>query len=213
MQADIDDKFPTPLHFATYVLESRNGDVITADVLREFAGNRDRVINLDEKGDLAAGTLPSQQYLFTYFDNDYGLNITGIRSILEPIEASLSMAGINLNDATDHDVKMAVGRIVTNPDTRSFIDMLSTQATFENRKIDGVDVEWWSSPATIFNLMADNEKLGGAGLEIGLGGGPDVVNKEHLNRRVASVMKGESETYEMWGVAIDPNLELSLIHI
>ena len=207
MQADIDDKFPTPLHFATYVLESRNGDVITADVLREFAGNRDRVINLDEKGDLAAGTLPSQQYLFTYFDNDYGLNITGIRSILEPIEASLAMAGINLNDATDHDVKMAVGRIVTNPDTRSFIDMLSTQATFENRKIDGVDVEWWSSPATIFNLMADNEKLGGAGLEIGLGGGPDVVNKEHLNRRVASVMKGESETYEMWGVAIDPNLE------
>ena len=32
MQADIDHIFPTPLHFATYVLESKNGDVITADV-------------------------------------------------------------------------------------------------------------------------------------------------------------------------------------
>ena len=209
MQADIDDKFPTPLHFASYVLEPKNGDVITADVLREFAGNRDLVINLDKKGELAAGTLDKQQYLFTYFNNDYGLDITGIRSILEPIEASLAMAGTNLDDSTDHDIKMAVARIVANPDTRSFIDMLSTNATFETKKVDGVDVEWWSSPATIFNLMADNEKLGGAGLEIGLGGGPDVINKEHLNRRVASVMKGDSKTYEMWGVAIDPNLESS----
>ena len=207
MQADIDHKFPTPLHFATYVLESKNGDVITADVLREFARNRDRVIDLDKRGELASGTLTNQQYLFTYFDNDYGLDITGIRSILEPIEASLSMDGISLDDSTDHDIKLAVSRIVANPDTRSFIDMLSTKATFEDRKVDGVDVEWWSSPATIFNLMADNEKLGGGGLEIGLGGGPDVINKEHLNRKIASVMKGDSETYEMWGVAIDPNLE------
>ncbi|SVA71412.1 uncharacterized protein METZ01_LOCUS124266, partial [marine metagenome] len=120
MQADIDDKFPTPLHFASYVLEPKNGDVITADVLREFAGNRDRVINLDKKGELAAGTLDKQQYLFTYFNNDYGLDITGIRSILEPIEASLAMAGTNLADSTDHDIKMAVARIVANPDTRSF---------------------------------------------------------------------------------------------
>ena len=148
-------------------MEPKNGDVITADVLREFAGNRDRVINLDKKGELAAGTLDKQQYLFTYFNNDYGLDITGIRSILEPIEASLAMAGTNLDDSTDHDIKMAVARIVANPDTRSFIDMLSTNATFETKKVDGVDVEWWSSPATIFNLMADNEKLGGAGLEIG----------------------------------------------
>mgnify|MGYP003309380240 FL=1 len=94
------------------------------------------------------------------------MDITGIRSILEPIEASLSMDGISLDDSTDHDIKLAVSRIVANPDTRSFIDMLSTKATFEDRKVDGVDVEWWSSPATIFNLMADNEKLGGGGLEI-----------------------------------------------
>ena len=185
--------------------------------MREFARNRDRVIDLDKRGELASGTLTNQQYLFTYFDNDYGLDITGIRSILEPIEASLSMDGISLDDSTDHDIKLAVSRIVANPDTRSFIDMLSTKATFEDRKVDGVDVEWWSSPATIFNLMADNEKLGGGGLEIGLGGGPDVINKEHLNRKIASVMKGDSETYEMWGVASDPNLEsaeeLSLIHI
>ena len=70
MQADIDDKFPTPLHFASYVLEPKNGDVITADVLREFAGNRDRVSDLDKKGELAAGTLDKQQYLFTYFNNE-----------------------------------------------------------------------------------------------------------------------------------------------
>ena len=59
----------------------------------------------------------------------------------------------------------------------------------------------------IFTAVADNSKLGGAGLEIGIGGGPDVINKEHLNRRIDTIMAGESKAYEIWGVAIDANLE------
>jgi len=58
-----------------------------------------------------------------------------------------------------------------------------------------------------FSALADNSKLGGAGLEIGLGGGPDVINKEHLNRKISTIMKGKSKSYETWGVAIDVNLE------
>ena len=58
-----------------------------------------------------------------------------------------------------------------------------------------------------FSALADNSKLGGAGLEIGIGGGPDVINKEHLNRKISSIMKGRSKFYETWGVAIDANLE------
>ena len=58
-----------------------------------------------------------------------------------------------------------------------------------------------------FFALADNSKLGGSGLEIGIGGGPDVINKEHLNRRISGVMRGQSLNYEMWGVAIDANLE------
>lgn len=207
MQVDIDNKFPTPLHFATYIVESRNGDVLTSEVLRELAKNEKRVIQSDLSGDLASGTLKKQQYLFSYFDPDYGFQVTGIRSIIGPIEYALFAEGITLHDATDEDIKMAVARIMGNPDTRGFLDMLSIEATSELKDIDGRQFEWWSSPATILNLMADNGKLGGAGLEIGLGGGPDVVNKERLNRKVAQIMKGESLTYDLWGVAMDANLE------
>ena len=36
LQAMIDDKFPSPVHFATFVIEAKEGDVLTASVLREL---------------------------------------------------------------------------------------------------------------------------------------------------------------------------------
>ena len=39
LQADIDSKFPSPVHFAYFMLESRSGDVLTSDVLLEFKEN------------------------------------------------------------------------------------------------------------------------------------------------------------------------------
>ena len=59
----------------------------------------------------------------------------------------------------------------------------------------------------LVHAVAQNEKLGGSGLEIGLGGGADVVNKEHLNRKILSIVGGERSTFDIWGVAIDVNLE------
>ena len=58
-----------------------------------------------------------------------------------------------------------------------------------------------------FSVMTDNQKLGGGGLEIGVGGGPDVIAKEHLNRHIRDVMKEGSTSYDIWGIAIDANLE------
>ena len=50
LQADIDTKFPTPVHFAYFMLEARNGDVLTRDVLLEFKENRDHLLLLDSNG-------------------------------------------------------------------------------------------------------------------------------------------------------------------
>ncbi len=207
MQADIDAKFPTPVHFATYVLEARDGDVLTSDVLLEFKENRDRLFALDKKGELSAGTLINQPYLFSYFDTDIGLSVTGISSILDPIDLTLMRMGANLATASDREIKLAVAELLSDTKTKGMLDLLSTKANSEDRIINGEVVKWWTSPAMLFHLLADNEKLGGAGLEIGLGGGIDVVNKEHLNRKIRSVMTGYSNTYHVWGVAIDANLE------
>ena len=57
MQSDIDEKFPTPVHFATYVLESSSNDVLTRNVLLEFKQNKDRLLDLDSRGELSSGTV------------------------------------------------------------------------------------------------------------------------------------------------------------
>ena len=39
LQKDIDEKFPTPVHYASFVVEAKNGDVLTKDVLSELDQN------------------------------------------------------------------------------------------------------------------------------------------------------------------------------
>ena len=207
LQKDIDDKFPTPVHFASYVLEPKNGDVLTSDVLLELKRNKQTLFDLDSKGLLAGGTLETQPYLFSFFDTGIEAEITGISSILDSIEIVLFQMGTTLDQASDQDIKVAFSRLLSNPKSNQVIDFLSRKATFETSLINGVEVDLWSSPAMFLYLIADNEKLGGGGLEIGLGGGEDVINKEHLNRNFREVIEGNSQVYNLWGVAIDSNLE------
>ena len=83
MQSDIDGKFPTPVHFATYVLESPSNDVLTRDVLLEFKQNKDRLLDLDSRGELSSGTLVKQPYLFTYYDPSLSADVVGINSLID----------------------------------------------------------------------------------------------------------------------------------
>jgi predicted RND superfamily exporter protein len=207
LQADIDSKFPSPVHFAYFMLEARSGDVLTSDVLLEFKENRDQLHLLDSKGELAVGTLEKQSYLYTYFNPDIGVEITGISSILEPLEIALSSMDTTLDTASEEQIKFAIHELLANENTSYIIDFLSQHARYEKRSVLGQEINWWTSPAMDFSALADNSKLGGAGLEIGLGGGPDVINKEHLNRKISTIMRGKSKFYETWGVAIDANLE------
>ncbi|SVD70255.1 uncharacterized protein METZ01_LOCUS423109, partial [marine metagenome] len=207
LQADIDSKFPTPVHFAYFMLEAKNGDVLTRDVLVELKENRDNLLSIDAKGELAVGTLQKQSYLFKYFNPDIEKEITGTVSILDPIEATLSAMNTTLETASEEQIKFAIHKLLSNETTSNVIDFLSKHAKYEKRTVLGQEINWWTSPAMDFSALADNNKLGGGGLEIGLGGGPDVINKEHLNRKISSIMRGNSKYYDAWGVAIDANLE------
>ena len=207
LQADIDSKFPTSVHFAYFMLEAKNGDVLTRDVLVELKENRDNLLSMDAKGELSTGTLEKQSYLFKYFNPDIQMEITGTVSILEPIEATLSAMNTTLDTASEEQIKFAVHQLLSNESTSNVIDFLSRHARYEKRIVLGQEINWWTSPAMDFSALADNSKLGGGGLEIGLGGGPDVINKERLNRKISSIMRGNSTHYNAWGVAIDANLE------
>jgi len=214
LQEEIDDKFPTPFHFASFVLQAKKGDVISREVLSELKLNRDRLVALDVDGGLSVteegkprGTLEKQSYLASYYDFELATQINGIISVLETIEITLATQGLYLESASEEQIKIAFHHIMSDSRLASVKDLISTQASSTKKIVLGQEIDYWVSPAMVFHVIADNSKLGGAGLEIGMGGGPDVINKEHLNRSVGSVMSGSSQNYEVWGIAIDANLE------
>ena len=135
LQKEIDQKFPTPLHFASFVMEARQGDVLSKSVLLDLKVNRSRLIELDLKGDLAVteegnqrGTLKKQSYLANYYDFDLGIRIDGIISVLDSVEVFLASENLILESATEEQVKLAFHHIMSNPQFVNVKDLISTKA-------------------------------------------------------------------------------------
>ena len=207
LQKDLSDKFPNSIHFTPFLLESRSGDVLTPKVLQEFKQRVQHLFAKDMRGDLAAGDLEQQPYLTNYLDPDIGILMSGAHSILSPIEEQLTRLGTTIEAASVEEVKLAAHLLISDSNTAAVLDFLSRHSTYTTKTVMGKEITWWTSPAMTFSVMTDNEKLGGGGMEIGVGGGPDVIAKEHLNRRIRDVMADGSDSFDIWGIAIDANLE------
>lgn len=207
LQKEINDKFPNSIHFTPFVMESPMEDVLIPDVLASLKQRINVLFDKDSRGELAAGGLKKQPYLVNYLDPDIGALMKGAHSILDPIEAKLADIGTNLEEATVWEVKLAVHRLIADPQTSGAQDFLSRHASHSTKESMGEEIHWWVSPAMTFSVMTDNTKLGGGGLEIGIGGEPDVINKEHLNRQIKEVLVDNEGHYDIWGIAIDANLE------
>ena len=179
LQKDLNNKFPNSIHFTPFLLESPTGDVLTPNVLLEFKQRRQELFAKDSIGALAAGDLEKQPYLVNYLDSETGILMTGTHSILDPIEGALIDLGTTLEEASEEEVKLAVHRLISDPNTAAVLDFLSQNATHTPSRDLGHEIRLWVSPAMTFSVMTDNQKLGGGGLEIGVGGGPDVIAKEH----------------------------------
>ena len=188
LQKDLSDKFPNSIHFTPFLLESRSGDVLTPKVLQEFKQRVQHLFAKDMRGDLAAGDLEQQPYLTNYLDPDIGILMSGAHSILSPIEEQLTRLGTTIEAASVEEVKLAAHLLISDSNTAAVLDFLSRHSTYTTKTVMGKEITWWTSPAMTFSVMTDNEKLGGGGMEIGVGGGPDVIAKEHLNRRIRDVM-------------------------
>ena len=83
---------------------------------------------------------------------------------------------------------------------------MSVAARSEKRIVGGREIDYWTSPALIFGVIADNEKLGG-GSRPALGADESDLDREEFSRNVQRVLRGEERTYRLWGIAIDVNLE------
>ncbi len=210
LRDDINDRFAPSVHGASFIVESPAGDILTQASLWELYQNEQRLREEDQKGALAPEGLPSQPYLYEAFDIDADRPFVGAYSLADAVADLLQSRpefDATLETATDEQVKLAVYQLFSNPDTSGLRESLSIQARSEKRVVGGVEIDYWTSPALVFNVLADNEKLGGGSLDIGMGGGETVQNKEEFNRNIQQTLRGDQQNFDLWGIAIDANLE------
>ena len=210
LQDDVDDRFESLIHSNGYIVEARGEDVLTQEVLWELYQNTRELLAADERGELAPEDLPAQPYLYQAFDTDTNHTFVGLNTIADEVQRVLTdpAFGTTLELATDEQVKLAVHILLSSPETGGLKDFLSVQARSEKRDIDGMEIDYWTSPALIFGVMADNEKLGGgSGSGGGIGADESDLDKEEFNRSVQRVVRGDERTYRLWGIAIDQHLE------
>ena len=210
LRDEIDDRFESLIHSNGYIVEARGKDVLTQAVLWELYQNTQELLAADGKGELAPKSLQAQPYLYQAFDTDTNRRFTGLNTLADEIQRVLSdpALGTSLEFATDDQVKLAVHILFSNSETSGLKDLLSVKARSEKRIVEGREIDYWTSPALIFRVMADSEKLGGvAGSGGGISADESDLDKEEFNRNVQRVVRGDESTYRLWGIAIDQNLE------
>ena len=210
LRDDINDRFAPSVHGTGYIVESRSGDILTQAALWELYRNEQRLREEDQKNALAPDGLPSQSYLYEAFDVGANRPFLGVYSLADAVQDMLAgdpRFGTTLGAATDEQVKLAVHQLFSSPDTSGLKESLSVKAQSQKRLVGGSEIDYWTSPALLITVRADNEKLGGGTLEVGVGGGEAVQNKEEFNRNLQRILRGDEQTFRLWGIAIDTNLE------
>ena len=207
LRDDLDERLQGPVHGSFFIAESRSGDILAQAPLWELYRNTQELLQADERGELAPEGLPLQPYLYPSFDLDTNRAIVGLATIADAVQRVLVEQGASLEDASDDQVKIAVHHLLSADETSGLSDSLSVQARSARRLVGETEIDYWTSPAIVFPVLADNEKLGGGTLAIGVGGGETVLDKEEFNRKVQERLRGEEKSLRLWGVAIDLNLE------
>ncbi|MBI4282425.1 MAG: MMPL family transporter [Chloroflexi bacterium] len=210
LQKDIDERFPPSVHGIGIIVEARDGDVLTQKSLWELYQNTGRLRSADQAGELAPPGLDAQTYLFPYYNAEMERPVVGIYSLADAVQGVLARdprLNTTLEKASDDQVKLAVHQLFSAPGGGEFRDSLSVMTTSEPGQVAGQEIVVWRSPAMLTFVVADNDKLGGGSLQIGMGGGEVTKQKEQFNRKVQEVIRGDQESYRLWGIAIDVGLE------
>ena len=210
VQKRIDQVFESPIHGIRVIAEARDSDILTAAALSELLDNQQKLLEADINGELAVDDLESRSYLYEFYDIESNRQVVGVTSIADAADDVLQqhpLLNTSLAEATDEQVKFAIHILMSNPETAGLRDVISINATSEQRTVLGQEIGWWESPALLFNVIADNEKLGGGSLAINVGGDENALKKEEFNRKLQEILRGDEINYQLWGIAIDVNLE------
>jgi len=188
---------------AAFLVEGPEGkDVLTRNALLEWKTNSESLLasTRDVRGDAL------NSHLATVFSNDFGVEIDGVYSIADAVDAEL--AG-GLEGATDADVKVALDAVLaTDSPSAALRSTLSLLGTVTPGTIAGEQIEIWESPAYQALVMFDIDTFDITTTSTD----PEVIEVELFTeaerwlREVQVELRGEQQYYTALGVGIDINL-------
>ena len=208
----VDATLPPRVHSPAFIVEAQNGDILTQQPLWDLYQSTERLREADREGALHPPDLPKQPYLYNGFDADRRQPVVGIFTLAEAVQEVLvndPRLNTDLEHASNDQVKVAVDHVFNNPKTDWLKDVQSEQKAVVRKTVLGQEINYWTSPAFVFGVFADNEKLGGRSLNIGTTSDPVTEGKEHFNRKVQAQLRGDQKSYRLWGIAIDASLEIA----
>jgi predicted RND superfamily exporter protein len=193
---EIQDVFPSEVYQMPFLVEAKNGDMITRDNLYELYRNEQAL----KESSLSP-------FLYQRYSEVSGETFTGIYTIADAVNSALKIGSrgtIDLATATDSQVKQAVDYVLNDPRTSELEIQLAVQA----------DVEYgprgerlWKSPALLFLVESDREAVQQLYPSIVGQEYSDQLALEHFGRDVQALLRGENDSYNLWGIYIDMNLE------
>ncbi len=195
---EMEDKLPPSVHYMPYVVEAKDGDVLTQKELWELYQNEEK-LRQSEIG---------RNFLYTRYDVESGTMTFGVYTIADAVEAFLrDNLATTLENASDDQVKLAIHYVLADPMSSGLADWFSVDATNETKMVEGQSIDYWVSLGFVSGVNADNEKVLEEYAESLPGGYTDTLVKEQFDRDVQEILRGSQEGYKLWGIAIDVNLE------
>jgi predicted RND superfamily exporter protein len=207
LRDEIDAKLSSGIFVTAYIAEARGADILLQAPLLELLRNGTELRAVDKAGDLAPSSLTRQPYLVESFDTDSGFGFTGLLTVADAVDTWMRFRlGKDLESASDDEVKLAVHELLSTPATMRLLSNLSVLATHERRTVLGKEIDYWQSPALLFTVHADKRALGGTSGFRSIVASEAGRNIERFARNIQATMRGDEETYEIWGLAIDQTL-------
>ena len=195
---EMEDKLPPSVHYIPYIVEARDGDILTQKDLWELYQNEEK-LRQSEIG---------RNFLYTHYDVESGTMTFGVYTIADAVEAFLrDNLATTLENATDDQVKLAIHYVLVDPTSSGMADWFSVEATHESKIVEGQSIDYWVSPGFVSGVNADNEKVLEEYAKNLPEGYTDTLVKEQFDRDVQEILRGGQESYKLWGIAIDVNLE------
>ena len=207
----ISNQFSDEVHFVLFILEGKNSDdILSNENLLKVFNAIEKLRAEDASKNLSPETIIDSEHLYKYIDSDTGVKVNGIFTIADVVNNILIINpkyNKTLKDASNNEVKEILSEVFKKDGFKDIKRNLSTHSNVEKRKINNQEIDWWTSPAMMIAVLGHNDSLGGGSQRVALSGDKTTLDKEKFNTNVMNVLKNELKDLNVWGIAIDVNLE------